>query len=175
MNAVRIFLLVLIIIGIGLLLTQNSWVPSLVNWILRQEDQSQVTQQTVHQISTTSDATAPSVSHTKLPPPVAQVTGTLVVSVTLAPTCPVERIPPDPQCAPKPYVSAITVLHPDSTQVIATGETNNNGDSTFMLAPGMYEVEVAGGTTYPRCSPVTTNVVTGTSTAISIVCDTGIR
>jgi hypothetical protein len=34
MKAIRIFLLVLIIIGIGLLLTQKIWVPKLVNKIL---------------------------------------------------------------------------------------------------------------------------------------------
>lgn len=32
---IRIFLLVLIIIGIGLLLTQNIWVPKLVSFILQ--------------------------------------------------------------------------------------------------------------------------------------------
>ncbi len=34
MKFIRIFLLILIIIGIGLLLTQNMWVPPFVNWIL---------------------------------------------------------------------------------------------------------------------------------------------
>jgi hypothetical protein len=36
MKAIRILLLVLIIIGVGLLLTQNLWIPSVVNFILGQ-------------------------------------------------------------------------------------------------------------------------------------------
>lgn len=38
MKFIRIFLLVLIIIGIGLLLTQKTWVPKLVNKIIAHED-----------------------------------------------------------------------------------------------------------------------------------------
>lgn len=37
MRKIQIFLLILIIIGIGLLLTQKSWVPKLVNYILSTE------------------------------------------------------------------------------------------------------------------------------------------
>jgi hypothetical protein len=37
MKAIRIFLLVLIIIGLGLIVTQSFWVPSLVNVILQQQ------------------------------------------------------------------------------------------------------------------------------------------
>jgi len=33
-KAVRIFLLILIIIGIGLIITQKMWVPSVVNYLL---------------------------------------------------------------------------------------------------------------------------------------------
>jgi len=35
MKSIRVFLLVLIVIGIGLLFTQGLWVPPLVSWILR--------------------------------------------------------------------------------------------------------------------------------------------
>lgn len=37
MKFIRIFLLVLIIIGIGLLLTQKTWVPKLTNYLLKDE------------------------------------------------------------------------------------------------------------------------------------------
>lgn len=36
-RAVRIFLLILIVIGLGLLATQNFWVPKLVDFILLQK------------------------------------------------------------------------------------------------------------------------------------------
>jgi hypothetical protein len=38
MQTIRIVLLILIIIGLGLLATQNFWVPNLVNWILQSEN-----------------------------------------------------------------------------------------------------------------------------------------
>lgn len=41
MKFIRIFLLVLIIIGVGLLITQNIWVPKLVNHILAAEGYQQ--------------------------------------------------------------------------------------------------------------------------------------
>jgi len=36
-RAVQVFLLILIIIGVGLLLTQKVWVPKVVNYILKTE------------------------------------------------------------------------------------------------------------------------------------------
>ena len=40
MKIIRIFLLILIIIGIGLICTQNIWVPRLVNKIILQQSNS---------------------------------------------------------------------------------------------------------------------------------------
>jgi hypothetical protein len=40
--------------------------------------------------------------------------------VTLGPTCPVMRNPPDPQCADKSYQTNLVLTAPDSTQVIKT-------------------------------------------------------
>jgi hypothetical protein len=34
-KAVRIFLLILIVVGIGLIITQNAWVPNVVAYILK--------------------------------------------------------------------------------------------------------------------------------------------
>jgi hypothetical protein len=45
-NFIRLFLLVLIVIGIGLLLTQNIWVPSLVSAILSHEPKPVIIQAT---------------------------------------------------------------------------------------------------------------------------------
>src|SRR5450830_1862820 len=41
MKAIRIFLLILIIIGVGLLITQKFWVPRLVNRIISSETSTQ--------------------------------------------------------------------------------------------------------------------------------------
>ena len=175
MKSIRVFLLVLIVIGIGLLVTQSFWVPPFVNWILTKENKIQA----VQAVSTSSIIQATTTSGVnKEPPspaPVPQGTGILLGSVTLSPTCPVERIPPDPQCSPKPYVTGVKVLYSGGTKIAVTGETGSDGSFKFSLAPGMYVVEAAGGTVYPRCSPVSTQVMKGTSTTIAISCDTGIR
>ena len=175
MKFIRIFLLVLIVIGIGLLVTQNSWVPPFVNWILAKENKIQAIQPVLTNHTTQATTTSSISKEPPPPPPVPQETGTLLGSVTLSPTCPVERIPPDPQCSPKPYVTGVKVLYSGGTKIAVTGETESDGSFKFSLAPGMYVVEVAGGTVYPRCSPVNTQVMKGTSTTIVISCDTGIR
>jgi TM2 domain-containing membrane protein YozV len=36
-KSIRIFLLVLIIIGLGLLVTQNMWVPKVVDWLMSKD------------------------------------------------------------------------------------------------------------------------------------------
>jgi hypothetical protein len=173
MKFIRIFLLVLIVIGIGLLVTQSFWVPPFVNWILAKENKVQA----VQPVSTSGIIHATTTSGVNKEPssPVPQETGTLFGSVTLSPTCPVERIPPDPQCSPKPYVTGVKVLYSGGMKIAVTGETESDGSFKFSLAPGMYVVEVAGGTVYPRCSPVNAQVMKGTSTTVAVICDTGIR
>ena len=173
MKFIRIFLLVLIVTGIGLLVIQSFWVPPFVNWILTKENKVQA----VQPVSTSGiiHATTTSGVNKEPPAPVPQETGTLFGSVTLSPTCPVERIPPDPQCSPKPYVTEVKVLYSGGTKIAVTGETGSDGSFKFSLAPGTYVVEVAGGAVYPRCSPVNTQVMKGTSTTVAIPCDTGIR
>ncbi len=42
MKFIRIFLFILIIIGIGLLLTQKTWVPKVVDYIISQEQPNEV-------------------------------------------------------------------------------------------------------------------------------------
>jgi len=110
------------------------------------------------------------------PPPLpTESSGTLVGSVTLSPTCPVERIPPDPQCAPKPYVTKIDITRAGTSNIVAAGESASDGSFTFALPPGTYNVQAQGGTVYPRCSPITAHITSHATTTISISCDTGIR
>ena len=97
-------------------------------------------------------------------------------TVTLGPTCPVERVPPDPQCADKPYATRISVARAaDPTLTVATTESDAQGTFQLTLTPGEYIVSAAGGNTLPRCSPVDATVSAGTFTPLSISCDTGIR
>lgn len=95
--------------------------------------------------------------------------------VLLGPTCPVERIPPDPQCADRPYETAITVYRAGASAAFAIGKSDTSGAFVFSLPPGSYMLKAAGGTMLPRCNP--TNVTVGPSgyATTTISCDTGIR
>lgn len=96
-------------------------------------------------------------------------------TVLLGPTCPVERMPPDPACADKPYATTITVRREGSSAAFATGKSDVSGAFEFSLPPGSYTLTASGGTTLPRCSPVEVTVGASGYVTADISCDTGIR
>ena len=66
--------------------------------------------------------------------------GVVVSGVALAgPVCPVERNPPDPECAPRPVVGATLLAIEDSGEEAAS-TTDANGEFSFVLPPGHYEI-----------------------------------
>lgn len=97
--------------------------------------------------------------------------------VVLGPTCPVERIPPDPACAPKGYktiVQVISVGSPNSAP-FATVDTNASGEYSASLPPGKYSLQPVGGNTLPRCETKEITVVENIVQEVNLTCDTGIR
>ena len=96
-------------------------------------------------------------------------------AVVLGPTCPVQRIPPSPQCADKPYATTITVSHLGSTATFATTQSDANGLFKLSLPPGSYTVSAKGGATLPRCASQDVTVGPTGYLTITISCDTGIR
>ncbi len=96
-------------------------------------------------------------------------------TVLLGPTCPVERIPPDPQCADRPYQTNISVHHTGSTSTFATGRSDATGAFEFSLPPGSYTLTASGGTMLPRCNPTDVTVPANGYASTTISCDTGIR
>jgi hypothetical protein len=99
------------------------------------------------------------------------VTGT----ITLGPTCPVERIPPDPACAPKPYPTRIVVYQKNSTTVAAMAAPDQKGFYKIPLPPGNYTLSPQGGNPLPRCAPMEVTVAAGVFQTLDLQCDTGIR
>lgn len=96
-------------------------------------------------------------------------------TVLLGPTCPVERVPPDPACADKPYATAIIVYRSGSSSPFVIGNSDASGAFQFSLPPGSYTLSAGSGTMLPRCNPADITVgPTGYVTA-DISCDTGIR
>jgi len=84
--------------------------------------------------------------------------------------------PPDPQCADKPYQTAIVVFRAnDAAHVVATSQSDASGIFTVSLPPGDYVVAAQGGATLPRCSQTPATVGANGYTQIAVSCDTGIR
>lgn len=96
-------------------------------------------------------------------------------TITLSPTCPVERIPPDPNCAPKPYQTAIQVFLADGTELVKTLQSQSDGSFSLVIPFGNYTIFAGAGKMLPSCAPITLSVKTANPSPINIICDTGIR
>jgi hypothetical protein len=122
-----------------------------------------------------SGSLSPPPGPTPVPEPGGTTPGALTGQVTLSPICPVERIPPDPACAPKPYQTTVTVSRVNSAVPAVMTESDAQGMFRFTLPPGSYNVVAGGGNRLPTCAPVTATVQEGQTTTADISCDTGIR
>ncbi len=96
-------------------------------------------------------------------------------TVTMGPTCPVEHIPPDQNCADKPYQTIVSVFSAnDPVHAIAFTDSNASGDFSFSLPQGEY-VLGAGQSSLPRCNHPQVTVKPHSFISAPISCDTGIR
>jgi len=103
-------------------------------------------------------------------------TGTVSGSVLLGPTCPVERVPPDPQCAPKPYQTSIRVQSVHPSVPYTTISSDASGAFSISLYPGIYTFTPRGGNSMPpTCRAQQVTVEAGQTKHITLDCDTGIR
>ena len=121
----------------------------------------------------TTTGTSTSTGGTGVEPLYSGVEGT----VTLGPTCPVMRIPPDPACADKPYSTNIQIIAVGSpkSSPFATVQSDENGNYKIMLPPGQYTLEPASGSVKPRCETKNVVVVASEIIKVDLSCDTGIR
>ncbi|HEY4489945.1 MAG TPA: hypothetical protein VJC12_01665 [Candidatus Paceibacterota bacterium] len=94
------------------------------------------------------------------------------VEVLLGPTCPVERIPPDPNCAPKPYLTSVDVY--SDANLVTSRPTDGKGKVTFYLSYGAYKFIPRSGNPYPLCKEESFEI-SGPTQNITLSCDTGIR
>jgi hypothetical protein len=93
------------------------------------------------------------------------------------PVCPVERIPPDPACAPRPVAGAVLVIAASDGHKVARATTGADGRWTAALAAGAYTLTpqpVMGlmGTAPPIRFTVTAS---GSPGDLNVTYDTGIR
>ncbi len=92
------------------------------------------------------------------------------------PVCPVERVPPDPACSPRPVTGAAVVIRDGSGAEIARTATAADGSFLVELRAGEYVVEPqpAEGL-LGTAAPQDVTVADGAVTAVQLDYDTGIR
>lgn len=103
------------------------------------------------------------------------IKGSIRGSVLLGPSCPVERVPPDPACAPKGYKTLVKVYSIKTGILQKSVPTNSLGIFSLTLPAGAYLLKAAGGSLYPRCTDKPVKVLAGKRTNVVMNCDTGIR
>jgi len=98
--------------------------------------------------------------------------------VTAGPVCPVERIPPDPQCAPRPVAGAVLVILDAGGREIGRATSGADGWYRLDLAPGSYSLAAQPVQGLMRApSPISFNVDAGSDgpVRVDVGYDTGIR
>jgi hypothetical protein len=94
-------------------------------------------------------------------------------TATVGPTCPVERTPPDPNCAARAYAGTFVVESVGGTRV-AQFTTAADGSYSVALPPGSYQVRVDDANRLPSMAPRAFTVGDGWS-VVDLSLDSGIR
>ena len=97
-------------------------------------------------------------------------------TVTAGPTCPVETIPADPACAPRPVVGAVLVFTDAGGHEVKRVTSARDGSFSVELPPGVYQVmakAVEGLMGTP--APMEVEVDAGPPVELQVSYDTGIR
>ncbi len=96
--------------------------------------------------------------------------------VLLGPTCPVERNPPDPNCADRPYQTTVIVIRAeDPTHIFLVTKSDASGIFAVSLPPGQYTLGAGEAKLLPRCDHPLVTVTQNMVASATIHCDTGIR
>jgi hypothetical protein len=94
--------------------------------------------------------------------------------VTAGPTCPVERMPPDPSCADRPQAAMFSIDTLAGTHV-AEVSSGADGEFTMLLPAGTYVISLRGTAALPSMAAQTFVVSGNKYTELSLKLDSGIR
>lgn len=96
------------------------------------------------------------------------------LTASVGPTCPVERIPPDPNCADRPYGGSFVIETEGHAQVsqVTLGEGMT---MDIPMEPGTYVIRLAGDAVMPSMAPQTFTVTAHAYTDLHLSLDSGIR
>jgi hypothetical protein len=103
--------------------------------------------------------------------PTSGIEGTILIS----PVCPVERNPPLPECAPRPYQATITVKTADGAREVTQFTSDKDGHFSVALDPGKYLLAPSNGDPYPRAPSQVVRVEPHKFTPVTINYDSGMR
>jgi hypothetical protein len=94
--------------------------------------------------------------------------------VTIGPTCPVERMPPDPNCADRPQSANFAIDSPAGAQV-ATVASSTDGSFSIALPAGTYVIHLQGPAAMPSMSPQEFTVPAHGFVEVRLSLDSGVR
>jgi hypothetical protein len=98
--------------------------------------------------------------------------------VSSSPTCPVERVPREPNCAPRGFVAHLLIYRDADRRLVKRATTAKDGRFRVQLRPGRYWLAARpiSGASLPRCDePARVTVQAGRYASIRINCDSGMR
>lgn len=98
------------------------------------------------------------------------VRGTAVIG----PSCPVQRMPPDPRCADRPYAATFAIQTPSGGRV-AIVSSGVDGAFSARLPPGNYVIRLQSAAVMPSMAPQTFSVRENSYTALRLSLDSGMR
>lgn len=111
----------------------------------------------------------------KFIPSQSKVTSGIRGTVTIGPTCPVQKNPPDPNCADRPFQAGFNVIDQEG-KTVKSFSSDENGKFSVDLDPGTYVIRnIPAPGTYPRTSPQDVTVSDGKYTELNLQFDSGIR
>ena len=96
-------------------------------------------------------------------------------AVLAGPTCPVERIPPDPGCADRPVKGAEIVVLNSTGETVADLLSDADGRFSVSLAPGIYTFKPQRAAGLLGTAPEQVVVVAAADVVVTVRYDTGIR
>lgn len=93
------------------------------------------------------------------------------------PVCPVETVPPDPACEPRPVAAAEIIVRDESGASVARVRTADDGSFALSLPPGRYELvpQAVEGLIGTAPSVIVVLDADSEPIPIEIAYDTGIR
>jgi hypothetical protein len=94
--------------------------------------------------------------------------------VLIGPTCPVERMPPDPNCRDKPYTATFSIDTMAGVHV-ATVASAADGSLAIGLRPGAYVIRLQSNAVMPRMAPQEFSVAAHAQTQLRLNLDSGMR